>query len=348
MPTAVHPSFLTIFFLSLSFSPPTLPFTPSYPTTPLPILIFTLQTLPHLHRQTSGLRKGKGQELQRPVKKVHTHTHTHINTHTTHTRRALLPLRLYTPNHLPKHQAKIATSIAPPPLPPPTPPNLRVRTSCGPARPLSEIDLEGSLGHSSGSALERRALWGHETLMERGHVKQRIRTLHCHIYLFSGIPPLSPPPSPPSSGQISGPSTPSSSITVSRRWMTVERSGTLIDSWSKMECCSRLLRNAVLPMASTCKRSTNRGSCRYFHISPSSCPRLAVQPLQVVVARRNPVRGGRQIVLELVCCAASHEKHSPRERVGGPDLGQHADAGEMALARGRVEAVGSMDKAIPW
>jgi hypothetical protein len=54
-------------------------FSPSCHSTPPP----PIPTLsPLTHRHTSGLRKGKGQELPRPVKNVHTllslfHTHTH-------------------------------------------------------------------------------------------------------------------------------------------------------------------------------------------------------------------------------------------------------------------------------
>ena len=58
--------------------------------------------------------------------------------------------------------------------------------------------------------------------------------------------------------------------------------------------------------------------------------RLAVQPRQVVARRLFLVRRRRQVVPKLARGAASHEEHAPRERVGGPSLGQNADDVEVA------------------
>jgi hypothetical protein len=80
------PSFFPHFILPFS-SPPTLPSLPLDTPPPPPHLP------PHPHRHTSGFRKGKSQEIPRPVKNAHTHHTTHTHTHTHNTHRALLPLR---------------------------------------------------------------------------------------------------------------------------------------------------------------------------------------------------------------------------------------------------------------
>ena len=83
---------------------------------PLPYPYSSLQPLPHLHRRTSGLRKGKGRDILRPVKNVHTHTHTH------HTRAAPFYRCGYictAPSHLPKRETSsevATTTVLPLPL----------------------------------------------------------------------------------------------------------------------------------------------------------------------------------------------------------------------------------------